>query len=250
MTNNNTHALVSAPPRILQDSMRTYDESTAAECTSIDARTRNSMESTAFTPLNEQDSTVLEPRQAQLKLSLSSSVAQPTPPSVARRSAQTNANHKRIKNKKKRDVEAVQRAPRSPQQHRHQTNKNNKTHKIKINKNKKFKRTRDVAAGATTRMLTRMRSLIFLLICTKNLLAHCTVAQTCPSGADCTGSVSTWDVARVTDMNRSECLCLLAHGPHLHQQAVGCCFNVADNPFFSFPAFPAHMLLSLPLFSV
>ena len=149
------------------------------------------MESTAFTPLNEQANTVLEPRQAQLKLSLSSSVAQPTPPSVARRSAQTNANHKRIKNKKKRDVEAVQRAPRSPQQHRHQTNKNNKTHKIKINKNKKFKRTRDVAAGATTRMLTRMRSLIFLLICTKNLLAHCTVAQTCPSGADCsTGSVS------------------------------------------------------------
>ena len=134
-------------------------------------------------------------------------------------------------------MEAVQRAPRSPQRHRHQTNKNNKTHKIKINKNKKFKRTRDVAAGATTRMLTRMRSLIFLLICTKNLLAHWTVAQTCPSGADCTGSVSTWDVARVTDMNRSECLCLLAHGPHLHQQAVACRFNIADNPFLSFPLF-------------
>ena len=205
MPNNNTHALVSAPLRILQDSVRADDEAITAEWTSDDSRTHNSMVSTAFTPLKEQANTVLEPRQAQLKLSLSSSVAQPTPPSVARRSAQTNANHKRIKNKKKRDVEAVQRAPRSPQQHRHQTNKN-KTHKIKINKNKKFKRTRGVAAGATTRMLTRMRSLIFLLICTKNLLAHWTVAQSCPSGADCTGSVSTWDVSKVTNMQSSECL--------------------------------------------
>ena len=147
MPNNNTHALVSAPPRILQDSVRTDEEPTTAEWTSDDARTRNSMESTAFTPLNEQASTVLEPRQAQLKLSLSSSVAQPSPQSVARRSAQTNANHKRIKNKKKRDVEAVQRAPRSPQQHREQTNKNNKTHKIKINKNKKFKRMLQGSSG-------------------------------------------------------------------------------------------------------
>ena len=142
-------------------------------------------------------------------------------------------------------MEAVQRAPRSPQQHRHQTNKNNKTHKIKINKNKKFKRTRDVAAGATTRMLTRMRSLIFLLICAKNLLAHCTVAQSCPSGADCTGSVSTWDVAKVTNMNHSECLVCW---PILAAAGSRVFFYIADNPFFS--AFPVRMLLSLPFFSV
>lgn len=89
MPNNSTHALVSAPPRIPQDSARADEEPTAAEWTSDGARTRNSMESTAFTPLNEQANTVLEPRQAHLKLSLYSSVAQPSPQNVARRSAQS-----------------------------------------------------------------------------------------------------------------------------------------------------------------
>ena len=77
MPNNSTHALVSAPLRILQDSVRTDEEPTAVGCISIDAHTRNSMESTAVTP-----------RQAQLKLPLLPSVAQPSPTSVMRRSVQ------------------------------------------------------------------------------------------------------------------------------------------------------------------
>eukprot|EP00946_MAST-07B_sp_MAST-7B-sp1_P000859 g859.t1 len=88
MPDNNTHALVSAPLRILQDSVRADDEAITAEWTSDDSRTHNSMVSTAFTPLKEQANTVLEPRQAQLKLSLSSSVARPSPQIVVRRTAQ------------------------------------------------------------------------------------------------------------------------------------------------------------------
>ena len=57
MPNNNTHALVSAPLRILQDSVKTDDEPTTAQWTSDDARARNSGEY-AFTPLNERASTV------------------------------------------------------------------------------------------------------------------------------------------------------------------------------------------------
>ena len=157
------------------------------------------MESTAFTPLNEQASTVLEPRQTQPKLPLLPSVAQPSPQSVMHRSAQRNAKHDEIEKSQKRGVNEVPRAPRSLQQH--QATKNSKTHKIQLNKKKKNKRTRAVAASATTRTLTRIRSFTFLLMCTENLLADWTVAQRCPGGADCsTGDVSTWNVAKVTSL--------------------------------------------------
>ena len=43
MPNNSTHALVSAPLRILQDSVRADDEAITAEWTSDDSRTHNSM---------------------------------------------------------------------------------------------------------------------------------------------------------------------------------------------------------------
>ena len=87
MPNNNTHALVSAPLRIPQDYVRTDEESTAAEWTSDEAR--NSLESTAFKTDEEHTNAVSGPRQTQLvKLSLSPSVAQPSPTSVMRRSVQ------------------------------------------------------------------------------------------------------------------------------------------------------------------
>ena len=87
MPNSNTRALVSALLRMLQDYVRTDEESTAAEWTSGDAR--NSLESTAFETDEEHTNAVSGPRQTQLvKLSLSPSVAQPSPTSVMRRSVQ------------------------------------------------------------------------------------------------------------------------------------------------------------------
>ena len=72
---------------MLQDYVRTDEESTAAEWTSDDAR--NSLESTAFETDEEHTNAVSGPRQTQLvKLSLSPSVAQPSPTSVMRRSVQ------------------------------------------------------------------------------------------------------------------------------------------------------------------
>ena len=87
MPNSNTRALVSAPLRMPQDYVRTDEESTAAEWTSDEAR--NSLESTAFKTDEEHTNAVSGPRQTQLvKLSLSPSVAQPSPTSVMRRSVQ------------------------------------------------------------------------------------------------------------------------------------------------------------------
>ena len=88
MPNSNTRALVSALLRTLQDYVRTDEESTAAEWTSGDAR--NSLESTAFETDEEHTNAVSGPRKTQLvKLSLSPSVAQPSPTSVMRRSVQS-----------------------------------------------------------------------------------------------------------------------------------------------------------------
>ena len=88
MPDSNTRALVSALLRMLQDYVRTDEESTAAEeWTSDDAR--NSLESTAFKTDEEHTNAVSGPRQTQLvKLSLSPSAAQPSPTSVMRRSVQ------------------------------------------------------------------------------------------------------------------------------------------------------------------
>ena len=88
MPDSNTRALVSALLRMLQDYVRTDEESTAAEWTSDDARA---------TPWRAQRSKRMKStpalyrglEQTQLvKLSLSPSVAQPSPTSVMRRSVQ------------------------------------------------------------------------------------------------------------------------------------------------------------------